>query len=320
MLKIILPMFTATSIIVVLVIVFAVKPKGDPPTSATSTENLKKQTLPADLPKLAFTPERSGQEGPGFDKVSTQCQNAGRYIGQGGYVRESQAEAVKLMEVIEQFSQSRTPQRGFADRFMNGRDLYDPELKQNLEIVVSALNLHVKAMIEEGKYDSAQEAAGACFALGHALFNDNTRLMPRRTGLLLMRVSLQNYINAANAQRAAGRMDADAYQLAKSSTQPWFDAILAIETVWAKKLESINNPKPNVGDLVRVADKDEDLSFRVFAVRRLGLARFERGDSSNQSAINSAIESALSNDQPMIREAAESAQSLTVEQFRKVNR
>ncbi|MEM1354188.1 MAG: hypothetical protein AAGH88_04815 [Planctomycetota bacterium] len=320
MLKIILPMFTATSIIVVLVIVFAVKPKGDPPTSATSTENLKKQTLPADLPKLAFTPKRSGQDGPGFDKVSTQCQTAGRYIGQGGYVRESQAEAVKLMEVIEQFSQSRTPQRGFADRFMNGRDLYDPELKQNLEIVVSALNLHVKAMIEEGKYDSAQEAAGACFALGHALFNDNTRLMPRRTGLLLMRVSLQNYINAANAERAAGRMDADAYQLAKSSTQPWFDAILAIETVWAKKLESINNPKPNVGDLVRVADKDEDLSFRVFAVRRLGLARFERGDSSNQSAINSAIESALSNDQPMIREAAESAQSLTVEQFRKVNR
>lgn len=320
MLKIILPSSAAIAIIVTVILIMMNRTSVDPATAATSDANLQKQTLPSNLPQLAFVPERSGSGGASFDKLLEQTQAAGRYIGQGGFAEESRAESVKLYQVMVELAASMPLEAGFADQKIGPRDLNDPELKKDLTLITNALKLHTDVMIEQRKYDEAAEAAGACFALGKELFENNTRLRPRQAGLMMMRVSLATWLRIAKSQSEFGQITADEFGKIKTAAQPWLDAIRVIETVWDQKLKSIDIPDPSVGDLIRVAQKDQDLSFRVFAVRRLGLARFEHGDASNKKAINDAISAAKSSDDAMVRSAAETAEKLTIEQFRQVTR
>ena len=77
----------------------------------------------------------------------------------------------------------------------------------------------------------------------------------------------------------------------------------------------IASAKPNVADLVRVADLDEDRTFRVFATHQLGYARYERGEAGNQRLIAEAIGRARESNDPLIKAAGLAAGAMTREQF-----
>lgn len=320
MLKIILPITATIGTAAIVALILLNRPQGDAPTAATSDENLQQQVLPAGLAKLEFEPPRSDSANTSFDKLLEQAQAASRFIGQGGFAAESRAEAGKVCNVMKSLAQSMPLEKGFADQHIGPRDLNDPDMKQQLTIALSSLKLHVDQLIEARQYDAAAEAAGAYFVVGHNMFEHNTHLRPRQAGLMMMRIALTTWMRALRSQQESGGLSAADHDKTKAAAQPWFDAIREIETAWDIKLKSIDIPDPNVGDLIRVAEKDQDLSFRVFAVRRLGLARFEHGDSSNTEAIEKAIASAKSSSDPMIRSSAETAEKLTIEQFRQATR
>ena len=320
MLKILLPSFAAIATVVIVIVILVTRPQGDAPTASSSDDNLKVQTLPSGLPQLAFVPPRSDAASASFDQLLDQAQTASRLIGQGGFESRSREEAAKVCDVLKALAAAAPLEKGFADKHIGPRDLNDPEMKRRLTVVMSAIKLHTDQLIESGQYDPASETAGAYFVLGQNLYENNTRLRPRQAGLMMMRSALTTWLRIAKAQSDAGRLPADQLSKITAAAQKWFDAIRAIETAWDIKLKSIDIPDPNVGDLVRVAQMDQDPSFRVFAVRRLGLARFEHGDRGNITAIDKAIDAAKASDDPMIRSAAETAQTLTKEQFRQVTR
>ncbi|XAL99651.1 hypothetical protein OT109_18985 [Phycisphaeraceae bacterium D3-23] len=106
---------------------------------------------------------------------------------------------------------------------------------------------------------------------------------------------------------------------AEQDLDAWEQAVTAIDTAWREKLDMISLAKPNVADLIRVAEHDEDRSFRVYATHQLGYARFECGEPGNQRMIAQAIGRASVSDDPLIRQAARFAQRMNREQFYAVN-
>ncbi|MFK7789199.1 MAG: hypothetical protein AB8C95_06885, partial [Phycisphaeraceae bacterium] len=112
-----------------------------------------------------------------------------------------------------------------------------------------------------------------------------------------------------------GEIDKDELAAADKPVLEWEKAISSLEQSWNSKLlpiESVNAAKgmPNISDLIKVANEDKDLTFRVWAALRLGYAKYERGDEGNQEAIKAAIEALKTDSEKLVAKAAAEGESI----------
>ena len=75
----------------------------------------------------------------------------------------------------------------------------------------------------------------------------------------------------------------------------------------------------NVGDLLNMAANDNDLMWRIEAIRQLGLARAamsKGGKKADRKAIESLLVGFRNQDDPMLKAAADLASNMTVQDVR----
>jgi hypothetical protein len=307
-----------SSLIVVVVVGLLVlqrRDQADHPTDATADAMLERVVLADDLPVL-FVPDREDGARPprSFAALLETCDRVGPVLTGGA--QEERAEAsTELAEALAGSLSAGTYPDGFIDERIDASGVFADPLRRQFRQLSIALETHTARLIGEGRAEEARVFAGCGFELGRRVFVQNVRLRGRQRGLGLMRAGLGQCLQATHAMRDAGTLTDAQAQAVADDVRRWEEAIAAVESAWNTKLQTISSAKPNVADLVRVAELDEDRSFRVFATHQLGFARYERGEPANQAMLADAISRARDSDDPLIRAAGEAAAAMTREQF-----
>ena len=299
--------------VVVGLLVLQKRDQADEATDATADAMLVRSVLPADLPVLF---DEDGESHPplSFARLLETCDRVGPVLT-GGAEEERAVASAELAEALLASLSTGPYEDGFIDDRIDASGVFADPLRRQFRQLSIALETHADWLIREGQAEEAGRFARAGIELGRRVFVQNVRLRGRQRGLGLMRAGLGQLMQATDAMLQADELsDAQASGIAGDVRQ-WEQAIAAIESAWNTKLQTISSAKPNVADLVRVAESDEDRSFRVFATHQLGFARFERGEPGNQAILADAIRLARESDDPLIRAAGEAAASMTREQF-----
>ena len=76
--------------------------------------------------------------------------------------------------------------------------------------------------------------------------------------------------------------------------------------------------KPHIGDLVNMALNEKDLTLRIHAVQWLAVGKFRPQSKGNARAIREAIASCKDDPNPLIQQAAEMAESFTIDEYRRI--
>jgi len=307
----------ASMIVLAVVGLFVLKQREpiDHASEATSEQKLQavvlnEATLPAIFQGEAEGPDAAG----GFDALLAVADEVGPRVTGGDAEQRTEASAAVCTAMVEAVHHGPFDD-GFVDAHIDPGGVFTDPLRQQFHIITVSADAYFWTLLDEGRLDEADALARAQFELGRRVMGQNVRLRGRQRGMRLMQTGLSQVAAAARARHEDGQLD-DA-QLAETTqaVDDWQQAIEVVDSAWKEKLATISSAKPNVADLVRVADLDEDRTFRVFATHQLGYARYERGERGNQRLIAEAIGRARESDDPLIKAAGIAAGSMTREQF-----
>lgn len=161
-----------------------------------------------------------------------------------------------------------------------------------------------------GRADEAMEIGRAGFAMAHRTFLHNQRLLVRGIALESMLTMTRTMAIAARNQRPTEAELADR----------WDRAIEDLQEKWAPKYrQTIFVLDPNPADMIRIALRDADLSFRQEATLHLGRLKFKQETRSNIRMIDDAIAQLRRDGNPTIQEAARVADEFTREDFHRMS-
>lgn len=272
--------------------------------------NLAKQILKADLPSLGNAPGGSGS----LDELLAALSEASTVMRSGGFEEEKAAKAEQIVQQLHGAAGSTIPANAF-DAKIPPKYFESPELKRDLQVLGSAVSMRVDHHVQNAEFDLAQGIALSYLNFGKQVFEKNLRLKSRQRGLAIMRSALSTIGRINRAKYDDGEINKDELTAANNLVMDWNNAIKALEDTWNSKLktiESVNQAKaiPNIADLIKVANEDKDLTFRMFAALRLGYALYERGDMGNQTAIKEAIEALKSDSEKLVADAAGAGASI----------
>jgi len=296
-----------------IILFFKMRPApADDATSASSEENLVKQSLPSDLPTLVELPERGGADGRELVHLINQHK---RVLTSGGVDKDEESAAV-VSEMMNCAGGSMA--QGLLDANLPDNQVTSTELDKAILAVETAVELVIKQHTRDLEFEQARQIAYAELLFGRAVFENNTRLNVRRSGISLMNHALGQMQAIDREAFELGVIDRDDVEQAGAGTSAWRSAINSVNDAWKVKLASINavdsaNDLPNIADLIRIANEDKDLTFRVFATLRLGYAFHERGGSSNRETILAALDELKASDEQMVADAAEAAIKITTD-------
>lgn len=285
---------------------------ADGTTNASSEANLALQSLPDDLPNFGLSSTGDAADASALFSAINRNKNI---LRAGGYAEEKPQKAAEVVDALVKAG-SGNLKEGFIDNKVSGDKAFEsPETKQAITTLSTAVNIHIEHTLEAAQFDSAQTAAAALLQLGRQTFEKNVRLKSRQRGLAMMNLALRHIGTVAYTANQDGEIDDAEYTRRTDAARKWLDAIKKIEDTWNAKLKSIETVAPdkglpNVGDLVKIAKEDKDRTFRVFAARRLGYALFERVDSGNLKAINTALDELEKSDDAMVAAAAKGGRSI----------
>lgn len=290
----------------------------DQPTAASSSHNLQRFDLPDGLPAVYLPVSDPAQPAartqPGYTFLAEACGRAAPFLP-GSEAQERVDHAGYVCQALLFGLSSGAWADGFIDAQIAPGDPFAESARQQFLVVQMAVDACSKQHMAAEEFVQADALARAQFEFGRRVFTQNVRLRARQHGLGLMRAGLQQARQVAQAMHAAEALDDAALAEVTDDLQAWDDAIVRIESAWSAKLGVITSGRPNVADLVRIAEQDADRSFRVFATHQLGYARFERGEPGNQHLLTRAIQAARSSDDPLIAAAGEVSARLTRVQF-----
>ncbi|MEM9414154.1 MAG: hypothetical protein AAGA29_01590 [Planctomycetota bacterium] len=282
-------------------------------TDATHPDKLLRVELSDELPDL-FIPEGLTASEADFASLSAACDNASSQITEGDEQTQAEHADAVCAALLDALSAG-SFEAGFADRLVPPFDLFSDELRLLFRVTLLAVNHRLARLLEEGAHEEADQLARAHFELGRRVFAQNTRLRVRQHGLGLMHAGLTQARQVLQAQSQDEASESAEPTKPEQDLAAWEQAVTTIDTAWREKLDWISSARPNVADLIRVAEEDQDRSFRVYATHQLGYARFECGEPGNQRMIAQAIGRAGESDDPLIRQAARFAQRMNREQF-----
>ena len=285
----------------------------DQPTQATSETKLAAAELPDDLPVL-FATTQAPVHALGFDAIGVETANAQGLLSTGD-TQDLDRQADAVCEVLLALVLGEPLADGFVDERIAPSELFSEELRQLFRVVALAVDQRLGRLMAEADYESADLLARAQFELGRKVFVQNTRLRARQHGLGLMRSGITQARHVAQAMAQDESAQPTRLDAVASDLDAWDTALARIESQWREKIAMISSSNPNVADLIQVAQRDGDRSFRVFATHQLGYARFETAQPGNQRMIAQQIERASSSEDSLIRQAARFARSMSREQF-----
>ena len=196
----------------------------------------------------------------------------------------------QVIELLINAMNAGSVSNGFLDEQVPMRPLAGPEFGAAIESVTIVALDHAAELYDRGDGAAADVTVRAVFALGHRAFERNVRLYPRWTGLQAM-------LNACANLAEEG-----------TTIEPWIKGLEKIEVAWDRKQRWLSLVRPHIGDLIRVARQDEDVTFRVRATLLLGYVKFAPGHRGNERAILDAIAELESDKQDLVRQAAEAAE------------
>jgi hypothetical protein len=143
--------------------------------------------------------------------------------------------------------------------------------------------------------------------MGERLITQSQRLALRRAGLAMMQQALPRY------QMLLKQREADT-----ASATIRIDALGRVLETWTPKLQTMYSPEVNVADLIRIAEKDQDRSWRIAATLWLGYAKFRPDGQANLASLEAAIDRAKQHDDPQIAEAGRAAEAFTRDDFHRL--
>ena len=292
--------------------------------------NLAKQTLKTNgLPDLRDTPGGSSS----MESLLSEVRKEKNFITAGGPQNEEIAERSQSIIQALHGTAASSMEKGLLDKKIPPKYFDSPELKSDF----SALGKAVSATIEEHKrkieFDEAETVAVSYFHLGQKIFENNTRLKPRQRGLRMMSDALSKLGGVIRARYDDGEIEQDEMRSRNKEVMEWLNAVSDVTNTWNSKLQRtegvatskdkkmsngetrkvplpFDKIKPNIADLIRIAKQDEDITFRIWAARRLGYALFERGGAGNQAAIKAAIEELKGDSNKQVAAAAADGESI----------
>lgn len=292
-----------TTLIIIVVVKLTPAP-ADKPSGAITEESLKVQTLPSNLPSFGAVVDGGEVDAEAFFTAATE---ADREVGVGGGRETDLERSLPLIDLLLSVRGSELSS-GFIDRHIPDKRMDSKAVQNAMAGLKKAIDIHIEYNLEEGKFDQATAIGVARLALGQQIFEGNVRLKARQRGLASMKNAINNINLVAYRAKDEGAMSEDEYTEIAAKSKQWFDAISVLEKAWNTKLEKINatGDRLNIADLIIVARQDKDRSFRIFAARRLGYARFERGDKKNAEAINEALAELEKDSDKLVAKAAKS--------------
>jgi hypothetical protein len=294
----------ALVLVFVIVIVSAVRGKVDGPTAATTRGQLAIRTIPADLSKV---------HKPTSDASANEAYRAALdyFVShREALVAEPppKAQVLKLTELFITAMNAGSLSTPFLDDLlpMGLIEASDSPTNAALQWAPTLVLQGSEHFDEDKKPAKAREAALAVFVLGHRAFTHSTRLDIRHVSLFAMKEA-GNRLFAMTKPNDPIRAEIEAFA----------GPLAQVDLQWNEKLKIVKNPKPHAGDLIHIAENDQDRSFRVAATRWLGVAKFNAGTKGNERGIREAIARAKSGSDPELKAAAEAAERFTAAELRR---
>lgn len=294
--------FIVALTIVVLILAF---PAADPPTTATAPERLVAMTLGDDYPRLFEVTSVT-------DDAVAHYQAAADYYALNRSAFQTRKPAKEHIDVIAghfmKAMQAGQVRHGFLDRHTDV-GVMTGEVKHTMPYAAGALSAYLNDQSDaEVITEEDIEIARAFYAYGERCFRHNTLLQHRMAGLEYMAEGL-SHVNWWDVDKH-GR-SSDEADLASQRYIPILEA-------WPRKVEIVMDTDPYVGDLLNIAKNDEDMSWRIAATQRLGVAKYTDGNKGNHRAIASYLAIAKQSDNDLLAKAARAADGLTREEFRRL--
>ncbi len=304
----------SVSILLLICVALYFKFQPGPPdrsSGAITEANLAKQTLKTDgLPDLGKAPGGTGS----FGELMTTIGAAKNVMNAGGFQEEKKAKSAEIVQALHGAAAGSLPANAL-DNKIPAKYFDSAEMKSNFGVLGKAVRMQVDEHLEKVAFDKAQGVALSYFNLGKQVYEKNIRLKSRQRGLAVMKSALSTLGRINRARYDDGEIEKDELTKANESVMDWNRAIADLEQSWNSKLkpiESVNASKgmPNISDLIKVANEDKDLTFRIFGALRLGYALYERGDQGNQDAIKAAIEELKGDSEKLVAKAAAEGESI----------
>ena len=153
--------------------------------------------------------------------------------------------------------------------------------------------------------ERAMKAAKALWALGRNMFDKCKRVQMRTMGLELMRAAGTEIYNwSGDGTELGNAITAWVNAMNKFDDEYWGPKLAVIHTLRYGDADS-----PTLGDLVNIAQNDEDPSWRLAATLELGRAKYSKRTSQQDRALQGIISSLKGDSDPAVAAAAKVAEA-----------
>ncbi len=277
---------------------------ADDPTSRTAPEKLVKVALPAGLPAV-FTPDEPNADAtPAYQQAVAYYKAHTKELDPQKFSARAADELAALLITGLKAGKVSTP---LFDDMIPVVPGALPEFGDALEVIPAVVLGRAAQLEKAGDKAGAELATLAVFAFSQRLFENSVRLYIRNVGLgNLPAAGMQLYplLDGQPAKQEA---------LAK-----WGTAVESIGKSWDERLQFVLGVRPQIADLIVLATKDPEMTFRLEAVLKLGVMKFNAGGRGNRRVLADAIETLKNDPDPVIAYAAKAADEFTIEQMRKM--
>lgn len=284
---------------------FAFRGVSDPPTSATSDSKLMKRKLPSDLSALFVPSIPNGEASRTYSKILDLYLDRREDFNADRPSREITGQLVDQLMIG--MAQERV-KPGFLDEHIPVQPGATPDFHDALELLHVLALLRADEAYEAGNKADAVKIARAVWAFGQRAFQNNVRLYNRLQGLTIMLDAGDKLLPWSTE---LGTADSE-------SIRSWLAILDEIAQIWQAKYELLASLRPRIGDLLNIARNDQEISFRVAATLKLGLAKFNPGGRGNKRVIDDIIRKAMTHSDPLMVQAGIAANAMTKEQMRKL--
>jgi len=276
----------------------------DEPTRATAPDTLKPLMLPSDLPPV-FNPTSEGDATELYNQALRLFADQERQL-----LSEDPPENTikRLAQLLTEARDKTGITHGWLDNRIPIAPNALPEYGVGLQAVMELVYYRANDLYDAGDEKACAELMQAVWALAQRSFTHNERLAARSTGMQMM-------------EWCAGPMTelSDHLPVDNSEMRRWLQFTREGGAHFQSKKEIVLGAKPHMGDLLNIAQNDQDPTFRIEAVLRLGVMKFNPGNTGNLRVLNGVLAEAKSSDNPQIAEAGEVADAMTLEEMRRLN-
>jgi hypothetical protein len=301
-----LGIFISIAIVIAFVLILVAANSGAPdaPTADTAPDKLTAVALPADLPVAIPANDRDATTA--YRQAFAAVDEIDRLLKRGSAKDlKVQAALEHLADKMIDAASAGAVDEGFLERNMPLKPMARPENEKAIMSLGPLLLPHAVELYQQGNPARALLIAKAAFVFGHRAFAANRQLLPRFYGLALMQMALQLLAD-----------DPDQLQGGKDTLQAWTTALREAHNLWEPKVRKILSLDANIGDLLRLARQDQDESFRIAAILRLGMQQHNARTGPNRSAIQDLLADLAQSGNPDESAAAKAAQAYSRDEYR----